>query len=466
MSKNSLIKNPVIIAAIISAIAIVLAAIISSSVAFFSNTKHNRSNNDPSLSITDSSNISEKVDINKKVSNLNNVNGNLLFFGDNVHYNNSSTTIGINQKNNSPEILSTNYKKLFIITLILSYIIIIICYRYFMTKKNVRIRLIIIFIIPMIIIQSAVAYFIYQKMNAPENESHIKLNISQKKQDQLLHNDNKITTYVKNSNTTDSTVDLDKVQDNSIIKANQENAKKNGRGSYFELNRHSKEISGRVKVFGLKENVNYILSIVGYPDHPSNDILKENYSTTFDNLLGYCDLENVESNKKGNIDVSFKKSLPPGKYKVKFLLKDANDVNFERLINENVSFVIQQITYTKIEVSIFLFEKMALKTIEFDISIDNNCSSLSGIPNNPKYLINFPVNPSQPQTLHFVVSPHDKNQHVAQEGVLFKFEMRLEIDCIERDIYITNSYINGFETKNIGFFQNNEYSHIFSLKHE
>ena len=261
MSKNSLKKDPVIIAAIISAIAIVLASIITTSVTFFSDKKQNRSNNDTCLSMTDNSSISGKVNINKNVSNLNNLNGNLLFLGDNVHYNNSSTSIGINQKNNSPKIITTNHLILFFFTLILSYIIIIICYRYFITKKNVRIRVIIIFIFPVIIIQSAVAYFIYQKIKAPENESHINLNIAQKKQDQLLHIDKKIATYEKNTNTTDSVVELDKVKNKNKIETNQESVKKNGEGTYFELHRYSKAIAGKVKVSGLKKNVNYKLTI-------------------------------------------------------------------------------------------------------------------------------------------------------------------------------------------------------------
>ena len=179
-------------------------------------------------------------------------------------------------------------------------------------------------------------------------------------------------------------------------------------------------------------------------------------------------MENAKSNKDGKIDVAFKKSLPPGKYKVRFALKNTDDISFEKSINENVSFKIQQKTHTEIEIPIFLFETMTLRNLNFEIAFDNNCSSFSGIYVNPEYyqLNKIPVDLLQPQTLHFDISSKDNKQHESKEGVLFKFSMKLDIDCIEREIYISNSYINGLETKNIGFFQNKEYSHVFSLKHE
>jgi len=142
--------------------------------------------------------------------------------------------------------------------------------------------------------------------------------------------------------------ELTLIKDKKKSKTNQGNLKKNQDGLFFELDKPSSKISGSLKLTGLKQNINYILVISGYTDHPSNDILKEHCLTTSDNLLGYCVLNNVKSNMHGKIDVSFDKSLPlpPGKYKVRFLVKDADDIGFEKTISENVSFVIHPKKYT------------------------------------------------------------------------------------------------------------------------
>ena len=56
---------------------------------------------------------------------------------------------------------------------------------------------------------------------------------------------------------------------------------------------------------------------------------------------------------------------------------------------------------------------------------------------------------------HFVLFPKTSKQIYIKEGVLYKFKMKLDTNCTESDIYISNSYIDGIETKSVGFIQNN-----------
>jgi len=238
----------------------------------------------------------------------------------------------------------------------------------------------------------------------------------------------------------------------------------------LEINKKSyNAMEGKIKLTGLKQKHRYQLSIVGYKNHPSNDILKKYYSSH--GGLGYYDFKKVNSNQQGHISDSFKIILKPGTYKVKFLIKDIRD-NWLAVFCENeVNFEVYpiqraNIKNTDIEIPIFLSESITIESVEFDISFNKNCANFSAKLDDPTYNISFPLNSTQPEILHFVVVPKKNNQVDAYEGVLFKFNMKLDISCNDSDIYITNSYINGNETNIISFFQNHEYTHTFFLRHK
>jgi len=111
---------------------------------------------------------------------------------------------------------------------------------------------------------------------------------------------------------------------------------------------------GEIKLSNLpKIKRRYQLTINGYRNHPSNLILKNHYTTTKDGQ-GYYDFKKVFSNKNGQLEAHFKTKLPPGNYRVKFLVKDIknnwltvfweDDVHFEiktnaRKVSGNSEFI-------------------------------------------------------------------------------------------------------------------------------
>ncbi|MBW1794188.1 MAG: hypothetical protein JRJ38_07125 [Deltaproteobacteria bacterium] len=98
-------------------------------------------------------------------------------------------------------------------------------------------------------------------------------------------------------------------------------------------------LQGKIRVTGLKAKHRYQLTINGYKNHPSNEILMKNYSTY--NAEGYYDFKKVFSDANGVIEVSFNQKLPKGAYRVKFLIKDIRN-NWLTVFSENeVQFEVQ-----------------------------------------------------------------------------------------------------------------------------
>lgn len=78
---------------------------------------------------------------------------------------------------------------------------------------------------------------------------------------------------------------------------------------------------GTLSATGLDPSSPYIWTINGYAGHKSNTTLInecEEYPPTKE---GYCD-NSVTTDKRGSFSVQIQESFPPGRYKVKMLLKN------------------------------------------------------------------------------------------------------------------------------------------------
>ena len=80
---------------------------------------------------------------------------------------------------------------------------------------------------------------------------------------------------------------------------------------------HSSLLKGRLQLKGLQKNHDYILSLNGYPGKDGNDMLPQLHGKE-----GYVDFTSVTSSNKGEIQTEINVPWPPGKYVVKFLVKD------------------------------------------------------------------------------------------------------------------------------------------------
>lgn len=74
---------------------------------------------------------------------------------------------------------------------------------------------------------------------------------------------------------------------------------------------------GVLQLSGLKKNNDYVLCLNGYPGKPGNDRLPQLYGSE-----GYIDFTSVTSDENGKIKTEIDVPLEPGKYVVKFLVKD------------------------------------------------------------------------------------------------------------------------------------------------
>lgn len=75
----------------------------------------------------------------------------------------------------------------------------------------------------------------------------------------------------------------------------------------------------KLKVSGLEPKHPYQLTINGYKNHPSNDILK-----TYNDYEGegYIDFKKVSTDAGGMLNTEIDRKLPKGEYRVKFFIKD------------------------------------------------------------------------------------------------------------------------------------------------
>jgi len=95
---------------------------------------------------------------------------------------------------------------------------------------------------------------------------------------------------------------------------------------------------GELRASGLRPNHRYQLTINGYKNHPSNEILQQ-----YDDWHGegYYDFKKVTTDSDGLLTTSIDRSLPAAKYRVKLLIKDI-ERNYLVVCNEdNVEFVVQ-----------------------------------------------------------------------------------------------------------------------------
>ncbi len=75
----------------------------------------------------------------------------------------------------------------------------------------------------------------------------------------------------------------------------------------------------KLRASGLRPNHRYQLTINGYKNHPSNEILKnyQNYQGE-----GYIDFKKVSTDANGVLTTKIDRKLPRGEYRVKLLIKD------------------------------------------------------------------------------------------------------------------------------------------------
>ncbi len=97
-------------------------------------------------------------------------------------------------------------------------------------------------------------------------------------------------------------------------------------------------LKGELQASSLRPNHRYQLTINGYTNHPSNEILMQ-YDTW--NGEGYYDFKKVTTDSDGLLTTSINIRLPVGEYRVKLLIKDP-ELNYLVVWNEdNVVFVVK-----------------------------------------------------------------------------------------------------------------------------
>lgn len=82
---------------------------------------------------------------------------------------------------------------------------------------------------------------------------------------------------------------------------------------------------GSIKATGLYPNHKYVMTLNGRTDHDSNKVLIEECEVYKQTGEGFCDFAESYTDKDGALNLSFEESLPKGKYKIKFLIKDPDD---------------------------------------------------------------------------------------------------------------------------------------------
>ena len=105
---------------------------------------------------------------------------------------------------------------------------------------------------------------------------------------------------------------------------------------------------GIINVSGLNNQNSYVLSINGYPGHPSNQTLMDNYQKYKSMKNGevvtegfYDFVKKVYSpDEHGNLNININIGLVPADYRVKLLLKDVSNKHQTVLSREYVIFTV------------------------------------------------------------------------------------------------------------------------------
>lgn len=83
----------------------------------------------------------------------------------------------------------------------------------------------------------------------------------------------------------------------------------------------------QLRANGLKPNHEYVWTLNGRAGHSSNDVLIKECEFWQPTQEGYCDFGPIFTDTKGSLNLNIEEELPPGKYKIKFLIKDPDNWN-------------------------------------------------------------------------------------------------------------------------------------------
>jgi hypothetical protein len=94
------------------------------------------------------------------------------------------------------------------------------------------------------------------------------------------------------------------------------------------------DFSGKLQLSGLGENHEYVFTINGWPGRPGDSELKKACAESQSSITGYCDII-VGTDANGNVNDTIERSLPAGRYDIKFLVKDPSQDYCVLLFNDN-----------------------------------------------------------------------------------------------------------------------------------
>ena len=106
-------------------------------------------------------------------------------------------------------------------------------------------------------------------------------------------------------------------------------------GEFFYNERSKGSLTGKIEIRNISPNHEYVLTLNGIPGRPGNEHLLE--------IVGkerYYDFQRLITDSKGNATVNISLDLAPGKYEVKFFVKDPTDWKIV-LYNNLLSFIVE-----------------------------------------------------------------------------------------------------------------------------